>query len=74
MVTSNTLLATKEPTQVLIDTDVPENKQTNLAHTSAIKCENLYTLPISDVRKIGHLSDALIDQVDFALKASLDLK
>jgi mRNA-degrading endonuclease toxin of MazEF toxin-antitoxin module len=73
MITSNTRLASKEPTQVLVDVATREGKKTGLAHTSAVKCENLYTLPISILRKIGVMPAALMRQVDDALKASLAL-
>lgn len=45
MITSNTRLARREPTQVMLDISTPDGKQAGLRHTSAIKCENLYTLP-----------------------------
>lgn len=74
MVTSNTRLAAKEPTQVLIDVATAEGKQTGLAHTSAVKCENLYTLPSGVLRKIGTMTGVLMQQVDEALKAALALR
>mgnify|MGYP001237807565 CR=1 FL=1 len=74
MITSNTRLASKEATQVLIDTATPEGQKSGLAHTSVVKCENLYTLPIGSLRKIGVLSSALLALVDESLKASLDLR
>lgn len=74
MVTSNTRLAGKVATQVLVDLALPEGRQTGLAVTSAIKCENLYTVAKRNVRRIGRLSDPLIDAVDASLKVSLDLK
>ena len=43
MITSNISLARSEPTQVLIDIGTTDGKQTGLVHTSAVKCENLYT-------------------------------
>jgi mRNA-degrading endonuclease toxin of MazEF toxin-antitoxin module len=74
MITSNTRLAKSEPTQVLIDLATAEGPQTGLSHTSAVKCENLYTKLQSDMRKIGVMPPALMKQVDTALKASLSLK
>ena len=74
MVTSNTRLATKEPTQVLIDIATPEGQQTGLALTSAVKCENLYTLPTRALRKIGTIPANLMLQIDDALKVSLALR
>ena len=74
MVTGNTQLAIKEPAQVLVDVTTPDGQASGLSKTSAIKCENLYTLPQQIVlRTIGRLSDSLMQQVDAALKASLDL-
>ena len=74
MVTSNTKLASKEATQVLIDVGTTDGKQCGLRTTSAVKCENLYTLPIGSVRKIGSLSSTLMQLTDDALKASLDVR
>lgn len=74
MVTSNTRLAMVENTQVLVDLRTAEGQQSGLAQTSAVKCENVYTLSQSSVVKtIGALSDSLMTQVDDALKASLAL-
>jgi mRNA interferase MazF len=73
-ITSNTRLAGVEPTQVLIDLSVAQNRTTGLAHTSVVKCENLYLKLQSDMRKIGMMPLPLMQQVDTALKASLDLQ
>jgi mRNA-degrading endonuclease toxin of MazEF toxin-antitoxin module len=74
MVTSNTRLATAEPSQVLVDPAMPEGRSSGLLRASAIKCENLYTLPQSSIaRTIGQLSPALLNAVDNALKSSLGL-
>lgn len=72
-ITSNTKLADKEATQVLVDVSTPEGKQTGLVCASAVKCENLYIKPQRDMRKIGAMPPALMQQVDDALKVSLDL-
>jgi mRNA-degrading endonuclease toxin of MazEF toxin-antitoxin module len=74
MVTSNTRLALQEPTQVLVDMALPANKRTGLLHTSAIKCENLYTIPQSELRAVGSMPSSLMQKVDAALKNSLDLE
>jgi mRNA-degrading endonuclease toxin of MazEF toxin-antitoxin module len=74
MVTSNTRLATTEPTQVLVDPTSPDGQSSGLLTTSAIKCENLYTLPQASIqRTIGQLSPPLLQQLNLALKASLEL-
>jgi mRNA interferase MazF len=74
MITSNTRLVGNEPTQVLIDLATSSGKQSGLAQTSVVKCENLYTISSQRLRNIGSLSSALMQQVDAALKASLQLK
>lgn len=71
MVTSNTRLATKEDTQVLIDVATAAGQATGIRRTSAVKCENLYTLPIKSAVRIGALSSSLLRQVDDALRASI---
>jgi mRNA-degrading endonuclease toxin of MazEF toxin-antitoxin module len=73
MITSNISRVTSEATQVLIDVTTGEGQQTGLLHTSAVKCEKLYTKLQSDMRKIGTVPGVLMQQVDAALKASLDL-
>ena len=74
MITSNISLAQREPTQLLIDISTPEGKGSGLAQISAVKCENLYTLPTSLVlRKLGALPKPLLDKIDECLRASLDL-
>lgn len=72
MVSSNTRVAHREPAQVLIDLATAEGRESGLSKTSAVKCENLYTLPQHIVRrKIGRLTPALMQRVDAALKAAL---
>jgi mRNA interferase MazF len=73
-VTSTTHRVIAEPTQVLVETHTHEGQATGLQHDSAITCENLYTVPTYLCRKIGRLSDLLMDSVDTALKVSLALK
>jgi mRNA interferase MazF len=74
MVIGNTRLAGKEPTQFLIDPATPNGRSANLAHISAVKCENLMTIPQTDVlRVIGHLSDPLKTQLNDCLKAALEI-
>jgi mRNA-degrading endonuclease toxin of MazEF toxin-antitoxin module len=74
MLTSNTRLARQEATQVLVELTIPANKVTGLLQTSAVKCENLYTIPITELRAIGSMPPLVMQQVDEALKVSLDLK
>lgn len=74
MVTSNTRLAATEPAQVLIDPTTADGQRTGLSRASAVKCENLYTLPQSSaLRTIGRVSPTLMRKVDDALKVSLQL-
>jgi mRNA-degrading endonuclease toxin of MazEF toxin-antitoxin module len=75
MVTGNTKLALVEPTQLLIDPTSPEGAFSGLTMVSAVKCENLSTVPQADIIDVvGHLSDALTVQLNECLKAALDLK
>lgn len=74
MITSNTRLATREPTQVLIELGSPAGAQSGLTQTSAVKCENLYTFPLAAIRRtIGSLPGDMMRRVDEALKESLDI-
>jgi mRNA-degrading endonuclease toxin of MazEF toxin-antitoxin module len=74
MITGNTRLVGKEPTQFLIDPATPEGQSSGLSHASAVKCENLLTIAGTDIlRTIGHLSDPLKQQLDACLKAALEL-
>jgi mRNA interferase MazF len=75
MVTSNTRLASSEPSQVLVDPTTVDGQSSGLSQVSAIKCENLYTLPQHSIlRTIGQLSPDLLEKLDQALKASLQLR
>ena len=70
MITSNIRLSSVEATQVLIDITSPVAQQCGLRHTSAV---NLYTLPSAAVRNLERLPDELMQQVNSALKKSLEL-
>jgi len=74
MITGNTRLVRSEPTQFLIDPHTPEGASSGLSQPSAVKCENIATVPQQDiVDTIGHLSDALTQQLDACLRAALAL-
>jgi mRNA interferase MazF len=73
MITSNTTRAQREPPQVFIDVGTSAGRQTGLLRPSAVKGENLYTKLQRDMRKIGEMPPALMQQVDAALKAALEL-
>jgi len=74
MITGNTNLVGIEPTQFLIDPSTPEGASSGLSYPSAVKCENLATVPQMDlIDTIGHLSDVLKQKLDECLKAALEL-
>src|SRR5204863_4454288 len=74
MVTGNTSLVGKEPTQLLIDPATPEGASSGLLHASAVKCENLMTVSQAEIIKtLGQLSDALKQKLADCLKAALEL-
>lgn len=74
IITSNTSRAAAEPTQLFIDLNTPEGKQSGRLHDSAVKCENLMTIHERLIdRVIGRLSPALMRQVDACLRAALEL-
>ena len=68
MITGNTRLVGKEPTQLLID------KEVGVLVASAVKCENLYTVAQSDIlRPLGRLSPEQVVAVDMCLRHALGL-
>jgi len=72
-ITSNVSRAA-ESTQVLVDIQSPEARQSGLKQTSVISCENILTVVQGDIlRTIGHFPDTLMQRVDLALKESLAL-
>jgi mRNA interferase MazF len=74
MITSTTGLADREATQLLIDVNTPEGKLSGLLHTSAVKCENVFTVEQRLVVKtIGTLPALALRQVDHCLRQSLGL-
>lgn len=63
-----------QPTTVLVDPRTPDGAGSGLSGPSLIKCHNLATMRQRRVLQvIGHLSDALMQQVSQALKAALEL-
>lgn len=63
-----------EGTQVLIETNTPEGKQSGLFFDSVVNCVNVVTLDKNRVlRKLGNLPDLLMQQVNDALKVALEL-
>jgi mRNA-degrading endonuclease toxin of MazEF toxin-antitoxin module len=74
MITGNTRLASTEPTQFLIDPATPEGASSGLTYVSAVKCENIATIPQSDILDtVGHLSDLLKQKLNDCLMAALEL-
>jgi len=72
IITKTTHRATREPTQLLIDINIPEWQQSGLLHTSAVKCEHLDTVSMADIsRVIGSLPSATMTQIEGCLKAAL---
>ena len=63
-----------QATSVLVDPRTPEGAGSGLNGPSLVKCYNLATVRQRRVLQvIGHLSDALMQQVNQALKAALAL-
>jgi mRNA interferase MazF len=74
MITGNIRLVGIEPTQFLIDPATPEGASSGLTYPSAVKCENIATVPRADIiDTVGRLSDVLILKLDECLKAALGL-
>lgn len=74
MITGNTRLVGKEPTQFLIDPTSFEGQSSGLHKASAVKCESLLTLLMVDIlQTIGHLSDSLKMKLNACLKSALEL-
>ena len=73
MITGN-LDDTGQPTTVLVDPTTPAGAGSGLRGPSLVKCYNLATVRQRRVLQvIGHLSDALMQMVNQALKAALEL-
>lgn len=74
MITGNTRLVGREPTQFLIDPGTPEGSSSGLRQQSAVKCENVMTIAQADIlQTVGHLSDVLKRKLDACLRAALEL-
>jgi mRNA interferase MazF len=74
MVSGNVRLAATEPTQFLIDPADPDGASAGLTHPSAVKCDNLATVPQPDIiDTVGRLSAAHVLKLNACLKAALDL-
>jgi mRNA interferase MazF len=74
LVTRTTRRAQAEPTQLLIDINTAEGKQSGLLQTSAVKCEHLETVLQADIQqRVGSLTPALMAKINDCLKAALEL-
>jgi len=63
-----------EDTQVLIEVATPEGQQTGLSFDSVVNCVNVVTLDMNKVlRKLGDMLASLMQKVNDALKAALEL-
>ncbi len=72
IITKTAHRATTEPTQLLIDIHTQEGRQSGLLHTSAVKCEDLDAVAMSDIiRVIGSLPQATMSRVEIYLRAAL---
>jgi mRNA-degrading endonuclease toxin of MazEF toxin-antitoxin module len=72
-ITSN-VSRTYEATQLLIEVSTPEGTASGLLNDSAVRCERLQSILQADARRvIGHLSAALMRQINDRLKAALEL-
>ena len=75
MISSATRRAGIEDTQLLIELGTAAGRQAGLLHTSAVKCENLFTVHQDLIqRTIGRLSSAAMSEIGVCVKASLGLK
>jgi mRNA interferase MazF len=63
-----------EPTQLLVDPALPTGASSGLHGSSAIICNQLYTVRQDLLlRKIGELTEDVMTQIDECLKAALQL-
>jgi mRNA interferase MazF len=73
MITGN-LTDASQATTVLVDPSTPDGHGSGLGGPSLVKCYNLATVRQRRViQVIGHLSAALMRQIDAALKKALEL-
>jgi mRNA interferase MazF len=72
--TSNISRVETEPTQFLIDPGCPDGALSGLSIKSAAKCENIFTVSQSRIRRVlGRLSATQIAQLNLCLTSALDL-
>jgi mRNA-degrading endonuclease toxin of MazEF toxin-antitoxin module len=74
IITTTTVRARLEPTQLFLRIGTPEGTQSGLLHDSAVKCERLHAILQSLIhRTIGSLPAGTLLHVNDCLKAALDL-
>ncbi len=74
VITSTTMRAKLEPTQLLIELTTAEGKQSGLLNDSTVKCERLHAILQSLIyRTIGSLPDRTMLQINECLKVALQL-
>lgn len=74
IITSNNTRSEIEPSQLLVDINTPDGKQTGLLHDSTVKDEYLDTVDQRDiVRKIGGFSPELMERFAQCIKAALKI-
>jgi mRNA-degrading endonuclease toxin of MazEF toxin-antitoxin module len=73
-ITSRLYFSQKEPTQMLVLASSSDGRQMGLLLDSALSCENLFTVRQDTIqRKIGHMPNIPLKELDVCLKASLEL-
>lgn len=74
IITSTNTRARTEPSQVFVDIATPDGQRTGLLHNSTVKGEHVDTVDQRDIlRTIGHMSPELMEKVEQAIKAAMDL-
>ena len=74
IITSTNQRASKEPTQLLVDTSSKDGKATGLLHDSTVKAEHLDTDQRDILRVIGRFSDDLMRQLEVCITAALVIR
>jgi mRNA interferase MazF len=74
MISGNTRLAGKEPTQFPIDPATPDGETSGLLGPSAVKCENIYTIDqVQILRTLGYLTPNQMRSIDACLRSAFGL-
>jgi mRNA interferase MazF len=74
IITSTSVRAHVEPTQLYVDIGTEDGTQTGLLHDSTVKCEHLDTVDQRDVvRIIGRFPSGMLAKLESCLKAALEI-